>query len=154
MDFSQLPLQINLVPETAWYKNLRSYFTASEWNKIKKVVYRRADYRCEICGGIGKKHPVEAHEEWIYDDIKHIQSLDRIYALCPACHLCKHPGFAKIKNRQKEVVDQLMKVNQYDLTDANQQIREAMAVFLERSNHEWTLNEIQLEKIKIWLESH
>lgn len=154
MDFSQMPLQINIVPKTAWYKNLRTYFSENEWRKIRKYVYKRANYQCEICGGVGKKHKVEAHEEWIYDDENHIQKLDRIYALCPACHLCKHPGYAKVNYRQKEVVEQLMKVNKYDLDAANQQIREAMAVYLERSNHEWTLDNDQLMKIKQWLDNH
>lgn len=153
MDFTTLPLQINLVPKTAWYSNLRSYFTATEWNTIRKTVYKRANWCCEICGGKGNRHPVEAHEEWLYDDETHIQSLDRIYALCPECHRCKHPGLAKIRNEQKQVVEQLMKVNQYDLKSANEQIRQAMAVFLERSNHQWTLNETQLLKIKEWLKN-
>lgn len=125
MDFSTVPLQINIVPETAWYKNLRTYFTASEWNKIREVVYKRARY---------------------------LQSLDRIFALCPACHLCKHPGFARVKHREKEVVEHLMKINNYDLKAANEQIRQAMRVFLERSKHEWILNNTQLESIKYWLE--
>lgn len=66
LDYSFLPLQIELVPSTAFGENLRKLLTKTEWDKVRKAVYKRAGYKCEICGGKGEKHPVEAHEEWLY----------------------------------------------------------------------------------------
>ena len=30
----------------------------SVWDKLRKQTYRKANYRCEICGGKGPKWPV------------------------------------------------------------------------------------------------
>ena len=44
-------LEINLVPKTSYHKNLHSLFLLPEmWDVLKKEIYRRAGYRCEICG--------------------------------------------------------------------------------------------------------
>lgn len=52
-------LTIELVPGTSFFNNVRSAVTTSEWNVIKKKCYKKAGYKCEICGDIeinqGKK---------------------------------------------------------------------------------------------------
>lgn len=55
IDYSLLPLQIELVPKTAFGENLRKLLTQNEWDKIRKAVYQRANYKCEICGEQGNK---------------------------------------------------------------------------------------------------
>lgn len=56
------------------------------------TVYQAAGYRCEICGGVGKRHPVEAHERYEYDEKSQppCQRLVGLIALCPPCHAVKH----------------------------------------------------------------
>jgi len=44
-----MKLKIELVPETAWYSNLRNKIPKNEWDKIRKQVYSNANYKCEIC---------------------------------------------------------------------------------------------------------
>src|SRR5579862_704679 len=89
-------LTINLIPSTAWYKNLRSELPKGEWDKLRKAQYKTANYVCEICGASGLeqgfKWPVEAHEVWEFDDKEHIQKLISLIALCPLCHMCQHYG--------------------------------------------------------------
>lgn len=76
-----MKLTIELVPATSWGNNLRSRLPKKSWNAIRKRVYKEADFKCEICGGVGKRHPVECHEVWEYDDVNHIQSLVGFVAL-------------------------------------------------------------------------
>ncbi len=78
-------LTVELVPKTSWYNNIRALVDELDWDRIRRQVYRQADYRCEICGGRGPEHPVECHEVWRYDDRTHVQMLVRMIALCPAC---------------------------------------------------------------------
>jgi len=52
-------LTIELVPKTCWYTNLRSELPKSKWDKLRKKSYQEADYKCQICGGKGNRHPVE-----------------------------------------------------------------------------------------------
>ena len=59
-----MKLTIELVPQTAWYSNVRSNVTKSEWDVLRKACYKAAGYKCEVCSGKGPKHPVECHEMW------------------------------------------------------------------------------------------
>lgn len=68
-------LTIELVPSTSWYSNVRSMVKPEEWDILRRISYKEAQYRCKICHGQGTKHPVECHEIWEYDDAKHTQTL-------------------------------------------------------------------------------
>ena len=60
----KIKLTIELVPKTAWYKNVRSEVSKDRWDELRKECYRNANYKCEVCGGTGPKWPVECHEIW------------------------------------------------------------------------------------------
>lgn len=151
IDYSFLPLQIELVPSTAFGENLRKLLTKTEWDKVRKAVYKRAGYKCEICGGKGEKHPVEAHEEWLYHDEIGYQELTVIRALCPNCHLCKHAGHAIfVKNQKKLVISQLCKVNNLTIEQANEQIERAFNTWRERSLIQWQLDNKRIDEVRAW----
>ncbi len=44
-------LTIELVPSTSWYKNMRS-ISPKSWDLIRSSIYKRAKYRCEVCGNM------------------------------------------------------------------------------------------------------
>lgn len=90
--FDNLKLTIELVPGPSWWSNVRSNLTKTQWDKLRVEVYTLANNKCEICGGIGTKHPVECHEVWEYDDKKNIQKLKKFMSICPLCHQTKHIG--------------------------------------------------------------
>lgn len=134
-------LTIELVPSTSWFSNVRSEVPAAVWEKLKKVAYKLAHYRCEICSGRGRKWPVECHEVWHYDDASHIQKLVRLIALCPMCHRVKHIGFASLQPDFNDVIAHLMKVNQWsDRITAESYIKQCAKVWEGRSKHDWTLD--------------
>lgn len=135
-----MKLTIELVPRTAWYTNVRSNVTKSEWDIIRKKCYRLAEYKCEICGGKGDKHPVECHEIWSYDDQGHVQQLTGLIALCPNCHKAKHVGLAQINGEEDIVINQLIKVNGCSKKEAINQIEEAFKLWRVRSQYEWQLD--------------
>lgn len=137
-------LTIELVPKTCWYSNVRSEVTRKQWDIIRKTEYANAGHKCEICKDVGtnqgKRHKVECHEIWHYDDVTKIQELVGMIVLCPNCHTVKHPGLAAIQKRQHIVISQLMKINGMTRLEANQYVAEAFAEWEERSKHKWTLN--------------
>jgi uncharacterized membrane protein (GlpM family) len=149
MNYIEPKLSIELVPKTSFFNNVRHAVSAAEWDKIKKATYKKANYKCEICGGRGFKHPVEAHEIWHYDDEKHIQTLTGLIALCPTCHLSKHIGFAQIKGKEKEVIKQLMKVNQWNVEQTNLYLEAIWEIWYFRSRFQWQLNLEYLDKLGI-----
>lgn len=133
-----MKLTIELVPRSAWYKNLRTHVGAAKWKTIATRVYQQANHKCEVCGGKGNKWPVEAHEVWIFENNKII--LERMIALCPSCHEVKHIGLASIKGRLEVAKKHLMKVNDMTNDEADDYIMEAFELFEERSKHKWDLD--------------
>jgi hypothetical protein len=137
-------LTIELVPTTAWYSNVRSNVTTSQWNKIRKKCYALASNKCEICGNIGTNqgtnYKVACHEIWEYNDKSNEQILKGFIALCPNCHSTKHVGLAQIKGYIETVIVQLMKVNTMTRQEAKNYIDESFEIWMQRSQHEWVLN--------------
>ncbi len=133
-------LTIELVPQTCWYSNVRSNVSQDDWEKLKKITFKRAGYRCEICGGRGTKWWVECHERWEYDDVRHIQKLVGLLALCPACHEVKHMGLATTRGHAAQATDHLARVNDWTLADAEAYVEVCFEVWSQRSKHEWQLD--------------
>lgn len=134
-------LEIELVPHTSWYSNVRSNVSKEDWDTIRKEVYRRADYTCEICGGKGHNHPVEAHEVWYFDKTSRMQVLEEIQALCPNCHMVKHIGLAEKRGHYGKAIRHFMKVNGVNLRKANKYVEEAYSRWRELNKvEEWTLD--------------
>lgn len=141
-------LTIELVPSTAWYTNVRSNVTTQEWDYIRKKSYSIANNRCEICNGIGPKHPVECHEIWDYNDVTHKQTLTGLIALCPNCHMCKHIGLAEIQGKLIKAIKHLSKINEQSDHETMLQIEEAYKTWVARSKYDWELDITYLEKYK------
>lgn len=135
-----MKLTIELVPQTSWYSNVRSNVSSSDWDIIRHKVYRAAKNRCEICGGIGSKHPVECHEVWEYDDEKHIQRLVRMMALCPHCHQVKHFGRTSAIGKYDDAIKHLCLVNDCGEVEAKRYVQKQLKVWHNRSQYQWTLN--------------
>lgn len=147
------PLGIELVPKTAWGKNLRTSCLAAthlrtcSWDRLRKLAYQKAGNRCEICSGRGPKWPVECHEVWDYrmqtSDgvvVKTVQRLDRLIALCPSCHEVKHMGYARVRGREAEAKAHLALVNGWTSQQVQDHVDEMSALFTSRSQHTWTLD--------------
>ena len=128
-------LEIELVPESVWGQNLRSLLSKNEWDSLRKMCYRKAGYKCEICGSTGRRHPVECHEVWEY--AKGIQKLRGLIALCPACHLVKHFGFAQVNGKAAEALKHLGKVNHWNQRQVQAHVAEAFDLWAARSKRQW-----------------
>jgi hypothetical protein len=133
-------LTVELVPRTSWYHNVRALTDELGWDRIRRQVYRQADYRCEVCGGNGPEHPVECHEVWRYDDRTRVQLLVRMIALCPACHQVKHIGLANVQGKGAQARAHLAQVNGWTLAQADAYISQAFQVWAQRSHEPWMLD--------------
>ena len=140
-----MKLTIELVPQSSWGNNLRSEANLSkdQWDKLRKESYRKANYKCEICGEKGPKWPVECHEIWHYDDEKHTQTLKGLISLCPTCHKAKHIGrtlSVEPQEVQSKVILKLATVNQLDPQQTEEYIVKVFEQWQERSQHQWKLD--------------
>jgi hypothetical protein len=142
-------LTVELVPKTSWYANVRSNVSAATWEKLKRITSEHAGHVCEICGGRGKKWPVECHEVFAYDDEHHVQKLTRLVALCPACHEVKHIGLAGMRGNHRRAVAHLARVNGWSVADAELYIEACFEQWHRRSCHQWRLDISYLEQFGI-----
>ena len=135
-----MKLTIELVPKTCWMSNVRSHVSKNEWDRLRKECYRTANHKCEICGGRGPRWPVECHEVWHYDDTNKIQKLERLIALCTACHQVKHAGRSHMLGLEQQVIKQLCKVNKMSQQEANAYLVESFKKWSQRSQYQWTID--------------
>lgn len=144
-----MKLTIELVPASSWFNNVRAVLTRSQWDVLRKQVYSQAWDLCQICGGVGPKHPVECHEIWHYDDKKLIQKLVGMIALCPDCHMVKHIGLAQVQNKGDKAIKHLMKVNKLSKKEAEKYVKESFEIWAKRSSKNWKLDISILESYGI-----
>jgi hypothetical protein len=144
-----LALTIELVPATSWGNNIRAVMTAKQWNALSGIVCNRAYNVCEICGGVGPKHPVECHEIWEYNDRKQIQRLAGMIALCPDCHMVKHIGYARVQGKYDQAAKHFRKVNGLKKIEAEETIKTAFQRWRDRSKQDWTLDLSHLKRYGI-----
>lgn len=133
-------LTIELVPENAWGSNLRSELTETAWDELRRRVYEAAGHRCEICGGRGRRHPVECHERWQYRENERLMRLSGLLALCPLCHGAKHWGFSLRAGRGDEILAHMAKVNGTRLEEMEAYAKEALEGQSRRASMIWTLD--------------
>ena len=135
-----MKLEIDLVPKSVWYNNLRKVLTPDEWDIIRKQSYRDANHVCSICGRGGR---LNCHEVWDYDEVEHVQILSDVCALCDDCHMIKHIGFAETEAEKGKLdMDALILhfciVNLVDKDRFEEHRREAFALWHKRSGFTWT----------------
>lgn len=146
---TKLKLTIELVPSSSWLNNVRAIVSRKQWDILRNQVYDQAWNVCQICGGVGPKHPVECHEIWHYDDKKLIQKLENMIALCPNCHMVKHIGLAQIQDKGERALKHFMKVNNLKKKEADKHIADAFMKWAERSGKTWKLDISSLERYGI-----
>jgi len=137
---SELKLQIELVPDSCWYSNVRSNVKTKQWDIIRKRIYQEAGYKCTICSGRGFRYPVDCHEIWVYDDENLTQKLDRFQALCPLCHEVKHLGLANVRGNGVRAFGRFIEINRLSIDTA---LEIKKAVFMQwkaRSAKQWMLD--------------
>ena len=138
-------LTVELVPKSCHYSNVRSEVSRKEWDKIRKHCYALANNKCEICGGKGKKHPVECHEVWDYAE--GVQTLVRMISLCPPCHEVKHLGLAQLRGNLKRATNHFCKVNKCNEETAYRYFAEVFDEWAERSRQDWALDISYLDNL-------
>lgn len=147
-----MKLEIELIPETCFYSNLRKSTIQKNWDIIRKQCYKDANYKCEICGSDGKNQIFETrgsidgslncHEIWEYDDVNHIQKLRGFIALCNDCHMIKHIGFAQIQESKglldmNALIKHFLKINNVEISDYEKHYTQSWKIQEERSKHVW-----------------
>lgn len=136
-------LFVDLIPTTCWFTNVRSCVAPRDWDRIRRMVTRRAGYACEVCGATEnrvERRWLEAHERWAYDSKRNVQSLRRLVCLCAECHRTTHYGLAEVRGTADEALQHLMAITGLDLPGAKSHIAVAIDLWRARSRRTWALD--------------
>ena len=136
-DFKLMP---SPVPDSCWYSNLRAHLPTKVWDLIRKDAYAKTNGRCMICNRPVKR--LEAHEDWSYDEVNHIQKLERVVAICHSCHSVIHIGRTQLLGDEDKAIAHFCKVNECSYSD----YRRALGIANEKHRR---LNEVSEWKLEV-----
>ena len=125
-----LRLSIEPIPEGSRLASLANLLPGQQWDRIRRSVYQRAGYRCQICGREGILH---CHEVWQYNEETRCQWLAGFQALCQDCHDVKHILFNRKDARPAELLRHFITVNRLTSQEADEHMRAAC-------QRQWTIN--------------
>lgn len=151
---SETKLEIELIHRDSICKSLRQILSEQDWDFLRNNAYKKANYKCEICGGVGMNHPVECHEIWKYDDKKRIQYIDSIQAICPRCHQVKHYALSILKGLRESAFLHLMRVNNWSQSETEAYIKKKYDEWAKRNNHVYQIVIKKLEDYGINLKKY
>jgi hypothetical protein len=77
--------QFEYLPVGALGNTVRNNEGNDAWFRIRPHVFKRAKYKCELCG---VKAPLDCHESWSFKD--NTQKLEKLMGVCRKCHDCIH----------------------------------------------------------------
>jgi hypothetical protein len=124
----------------------------AEWKLCQKWAREHSNFgegRCTICGGRGRRWPVECHEVWSYEwdeeNQRHVQRLVSLVSLCPLCHEVKHFGLAELKGRGTVALAHLRAVNAWIDDQVQIHLLRVRVQFQTRSEVEWWLDTTWLD---------
>jgi hypothetical protein len=133
-------LRVELVPSTCWLSNVRSLMRERPWRRLAAQIAEDAGRCCEVCRGRGRQHAVECHEVWLYDDLRRVQTLMRLQALCRRCHRVKHLGRAVNLGYGEQSCAWLARVNGWDVPTTARYVDVVFRQWQARSERAWTLD--------------
>ena len=138
----ELKLKAELVPKASWFKNLRAYVPAGDWELLRQETYARYGNKCGICSAEGR---LNCHEVWEYDENTQVQHLTGLIALCDMCHHVKHIGMAGVLATQgkldyQRVVEHFMKVNDCDNAAFDNHMKQVFVQWEIRSSYKWKID--------------
>ncbi|PRX97745.1 DUF5710 domain-containing protein [Allonocardiopsis opalescens] len=136
-------LFVDLVPASCWFTNVRSCVDARDWERLRRMILRRAGHACEACGrgeDRAARRRLEAHERWSYDSATHVQALRRIVCLCTDCHTATHMGLAQLRGEAARATAHLRAVTGMTAGEARAHIEAAFELWRVRSAVDWSLD--------------
>jgi hypothetical protein len=133
-------LFVDLIPRTSWFRNVRDAVDPADWDRLRRMVYRRAGLRCEACGA--RRVQLEAHERFAYDARAGVQRLVRLICLCSACHGVTHFGHTRLRGdaAAQAAINHLQTVTGMDAGETERHIRDAFDLWTRRSQSPWRVD--------------
>ena len=134
---SKFRLAIAPMPSSSAMASLAKLLPRPEWDRIRKSVYKRAGYRCQICGRDAR---LNCHEVWYHNERTGCRWLMGFQALCDACHGVKHILSVRNRGTFDRLVQHFIEVNKGSFSDFASHLRLARLRQLQLNKREWRIS--------------
>ena len=145
-------LYVDLIPQQSWFQSVRECIDSVDWERIKEMSKKRANFRCELCGASPNyklKNYLECHERFLYDKDNGIQKLVRFVCLCTKCHHVTHWGLSIVEGRTEATCKHLMEVNKWDEERVSEHVKNRFEQWEIKNGMTWSIDLSILENMGI-----
>jgi len=132
-----LRLTIEPIPARSRLASLAKMLPADQWDVVRRAVYRKERYRCQVCGREGLLH---CHEVWHYAEETGRQWLAGLQALCSDCHGVKHITIARNPALSARLLGHFAAVNRIPRQEAESHLRAALQRQHQLNQRRWTID--------------
>lgn len=144
-------IRADLLPPSTHGSNLRGILDSRDWDRLRIPVCERANNACAICGAAtmrsGRPSRPDCHEKWVFERVGRfpVQRLEQLVALCPGCHEVQHSGRARVRGREQNVLNRLMRLNHWTQEQADADLERAVRRARALAAFSWNLDLTALE---------
>jgi 5-methylcytosine-specific restriction endonuclease McrA len=137
-------LNVDMIPKSCAFKNVRSNVREETWERIRYTVRDRSKNVCELCG-ISARQGIQStgnhcHERFSYDQNTKVQKLERLMCICEECHNSTHFGRSNIEGNFEKAREHLKAVRKWTEEEVDRNIEDAYKILNARENIQWTLD--------------
>ena len=134
---SHLRLAIEPIPVGSRLATLAKLMPRDQWDRLRRRVYRRARYRCQVCGREGRMY---CHEIWQFNKQTGYQWLRGFQALCQDCHDVKHISFVRDSSKRERLIQHFLTVNRLTRDETDAYLRSARKRQWQLNQRNWIVN--------------
>ena len=132
-----LRLAVESIPYGSRRASLANLMPRAQWDRLRRSIYRKAHYRCQICGREGRMY---CHEIWQYNDATSHQFLRGFEALCRDCHDTKHLFFIRSNWRRAVLFRRFLTVNRVSREKGIQHLVDVYRQQQKLNRKQWVVN--------------
>lgn len=136
-NMTYLRLTIDPIPASSRLASLANLMPRDQWNCLRRYVYHKAHYRCQICGREGRLY---CHESWQYNSETNYQFLRGFEALCENCHNVRHLFFVRDSQHRARLFRHFLAVNHLTNEQGVQHLVDAYRQQQEFNKRKWIVN--------------
>lgn len=143
-------LDIDVLPRSQWETRPSDWISAEAWKRLEEVHITRVGHRCEVCGVSGDSRDIHCAPRWSVHSKSRTQRLCGLLALCSPCSEAKSLLKLYEQGKQGPAILHLMKVNDWDKTEARAYIQHIFRLFSARQGFcesDWKVDASWLSKL-------
>lgn len=137
LNMTSLRLSVEPIPAGSRRASLANLMPRGQWDRLRRSVYHKAHYRCQICGREGRLY---CHEIWQCNEKTSYQFLRGFEALCENCHNVRHLFFIWDSQHRARLFRHFRTINRLTKEQGMQHLADAYRQQQEFNKRKWIVN--------------